>query len=185
MRRMYRISAAVEILGLCTKTIRRWDKSGLIVCFRTIGGHRRISACEIAKITNVEPIQSQNFPENSTAVYYRVSSHDQKKKGDLERQISASVQFCTEKGILDPLIFKDIASGLNTKRTGLQKMCRLIEEGTVNRVIVTYKDRLTRFGFNYLKRYFSSHSAIITIINQTEAKGVQNELVQDLIAIIT
>ena len=64
-------------------------------------------------------------------------------------------------------------------------MSRLIEEGTVNRVIVTYKDRLTRFGFNYLKRYFSSHGANITIINQTEAKGVQNELVQDLIAIIT
>ena len=76
MRRMYRISAAAEILGVCTKTIRRWDKSGLIVCFRTIGGHRRISTFEIAKITNIKPIQSQNFPENSTAVYYRVSSHD-------------------------------------------------------------------------------------------------------------
>ena len=178
-------SEAAEILGVCTKTIRRWDKSGLIVCFRTIGDHRRISTIEIAKISNVESIQGENFPENSTAVYCRVSSHDQKKKGDLERQISASVQFCTEKGILGPLIFKDIASGLNTKRTGLQKMCRLIEEGTVNRVIVTYKDRLTRFGFNYLKRYFSSHGATITIINQTEAKDVQNELVQDLIAIIT
>ncbi len=88
-------------------------------------------------------------------------------------------------GIDNPLIFRDIASGLNTKRTGLQKMCRLIGEGTVNRVIVAYKDRLTRFGFNYLKRYFSSHGASITIINRTEAKGVQNELVQDLIAIIT
>ena len=64
-------------------------------------------------------------------------------------------------------------------------MCRLIEGGMVNRVIVTYKDRLTRFGFNYLKRYFSSHGASITIINQTEAEGVQNELVQDFIAIIT
>ncbi len=94
----------------------------------------------------------------------------------MERQISAYVQFCNEKGISDPLIFKDIASGLNTKRTGLQKMCRLIEEGTVNRVIVTYKDSLTWFGFNYLKRYFISHGAYITIINQTEAKGVQNEL---------
>ena len=56
---------------------------------------------------------------------------------------------------------------------------------TVNRIIMTYKDRLTRFGFNYLKRYFSSHGANITIINRTEGKDVQNELVQDLIAIIT
>ncbi len=64
-------------------------------------------------------------------------------------------------------------------------MCGLIEKGVINRVIVTYKDRLTRFGFNYLKYYFSSHGASITIINQTEVKGIQNELVQDLIAIIT
>ena len=61
MLRMYRISEAATILGVCTKTIRRWDKSGLIICFRTIGGHRRISAVEIAKITNIESIQIQNF----------------------------------------------------------------------------------------------------------------------------
>ena len=111
MRRMYRISEAAEILGVCTKTIRRWDKSGLIVCFRTIGGHRRISAVEIAKIIKVEPIQFQNYPDNSTAVYCRVSSHDQKKKGDLERQISASVQFCNEKWISDPLFSKILHAG--------------------------------------------------------------------------
>ena len=128
MLRMYRISEAAEILGVCTKTIRRWDKSRLIICFGTIGGHRRISATEIEKITKNYAVLTQNFPENSTAVYCHVSSHDQKKKGDLERQISAFVQFCNEKGILNSLIFKDIASGLNTKRTGLQKMCRLIEE---------------------------------------------------------
>ena len=64
-------------------------------------------------------------------------------------------------------------------------MCRLIEEGGENRVIVTYKDRLTRFGFNYLKQYFNNQGVSITLINQIEKKGVKNELVQDLIAIIT
>ena len=119
MRRIYRISEAAEILGVCTKTIRSWDKSRLIICFRTIGGHRRISAAEIEKITNHNTVQARNFTEGSTAVYCRVSSHDQKKKGDLERQISASVHFCSKVGIKNPLIFRDIASGLNTKRTGL------------------------------------------------------------------
>ena len=76
MSRMYRISEAAEILGVCTKTIRRWDKSRLIICFRTIGGHRRISAAEIEKITNNNNVQAQNFTEGSTAVYCRVSSHD-------------------------------------------------------------------------------------------------------------
>ncbi|MHA1727184.1 MAG: IS607 family transposase [Promethearchaeota archaeon] len=113
MLKIYRVSEAVEILGVCTKTILRWDKSGLIICFRTIGGYRRISIAEIEKITNNDSIRSKYLTDNSTAVYCRVSSHDQKKKGDLERQISASVQHCNERGIKNPLIFKDVASGLN------------------------------------------------------------------------
>ena len=89
--------------------MHRRDKSHLIICFRTIGGHRRISADELEKITKNNTVQTQNFTEGSTAVYYRVSSHDKKKKGDLKRQISAFVHFCSKMGINNPLIFRDIA----------------------------------------------------------------------------
>ncbi len=58
MLRMYRISEAAEILGVYIKIIRRWEKSGLIICFRTIGDHRRISSLEIAKITRNNSVQS-------------------------------------------------------------------------------------------------------------------------------
>ncbi|MHA2331340.1 MAG: IS607 family transposase, partial [Candidatus Hodarchaeales archaeon] len=79
-----RISEAARYLSVCTKTIRRWDAAGKLSCFRTPGGHRRIAIMEIQRLLG------KNMPESlvkKTAIYSRVSSHEQKKKGDLARQI--------------------------------------------------------------------------------------------------
>lgn len=64
-------------------------------------------------------------------------------------------------------------------------MCKAIERGMVQRVVVTYKDRLTRFGFGYLDRYFKSHGASITVLRQAATRSMHEELVDDLIAIMT
>ena len=126
-----------------------------------------------------------NDLEKMVAVYCRVSSHDQKKKGDLERQVKAASEYCTEHEFKNIKTFTDVGSGLNTKRSGLKKMCKLIEEEKIRRVILTYPDRLTRFGFSYLENYFKSHGATIHAINEKMETSMQEELVQDLIAIVT
>ena len=82
-------------------------------------------------------------------------------------------------------VYKDIGSGLNTKRRGFLKLCRKIESGKINLIVLTYPDRLTRFGFRYLEHYFTSHGASIKIINQFADASPEQEVVQDLITIIT
>jgi putative resolvase len=114
-----------------------------------------------------------------------VSSHDQKKNGDLARQIAAAEEFCQKHQLKPNHIFYDVSSGLNTRRGGLKKLCRLIEQQKVNKVVITYPDRLTRFGFDYLKHYFQSHGTEITVMHQKPTCSMQEELVQDLIAIVT
>ena len=88
-------------------------------------------------------------------------------------------------GFQKPQIFRDIGIGLNTKRRGFSKLYQATEFGDINHVVLTYPDRLTRFGFQYLERYFASHGAIIEIINRSTDFSLEQELVQDLIVIIT
>ncbi|MFX0066478.1 MAG: recombinase family protein, partial [Candidatus Hermodarchaeota archaeon] len=80
-------------LGVCVTTLRRWDRDGKIQCYRTSGGHRRFALVEIERILSgglTEELGKEDGIEtltaSKTAIYARVSSHDQKKKGDLDRQ---------------------------------------------------------------------------------------------------
>ena len=182
MKGLLRIGQAAEILYVSTKSIRRWDKSGKIHCFRTPGGHRRIALVEIKQIKSGQALQTKAV---QPAIYARVSSHEQKQKGDLQRQIDAAQLYCRSLGFTSAPVFKDIGSGLNTKRRGFLKLCHLIESGKINHIVLTYPDRLTRFGFRYLEHYFASHGASIEIINQSADSSLEQELVQDLIAIVT
>ena len=182
MKALLRIGQAAKILCVSTKSIRRWDKAGKIHCFRTPGGHRRIALIEIKRIKSGQLAQTKAV---QPAIYARVSSHEQKQKGDLQRQIDLAQQYCKSLGFTSAPVFKDIGSGLNTKRRGFLKLCRQIESGNINHVVLTYPDRLTRFGFQYLEHYFASHGASIEIINQSTDSSLEQELVQDLISIVT
>jgi len=185
MVQFYRIGEAALLLGVCTKTIRRWDAIGKVTCHRTVGGHRRISLLEIERVLNSRLTLPTPPDHSQIAIYCRVSSHDQKKNGDLARQIATAQEFCQDAQMKPSYIFHDVGSGLNTRRTGLRKLCRLIEQKKVTKVMITYPDRLTRFGFDYLKRYFQSYGTEITVIHQQPTCSMQEELVQDLIAIVT
>ncbi|MHC1590477.1 MAG: MerR family DNA-binding transcriptional regulator [Candidatus Helarchaeales archaeon] len=115
-----RIGQAAAELGACTKTLRRWDRAGKIKCIRTAGGHRRFNVLEIARVrAGREP----NQPVRA-AVYCRVSSHHQKKQGDLDRQVEAALLHCKERGYDVVEEYRDVGSGLNARRKGLGKPCR-------------------------------------------------------------
>ena len=118
-------------------------------------------------------------------MYCRVSSHEQKAKGDLDRQVATATRHCAKAGLGRPAVFTDVGSGLNATRPGLARLCKQVESGRVRTVVVSFKDRLTRFGFEYLRRYFSSHGASIVVARQAATRSAQDELVEDLIAIVT
>jgi predicted site-specific integrase-resolvase len=87
--------------------------------------------------------------------------------------------------LINPVILKEVGSGLNDKRKKIQELIRMVENNEANRVFVTYRDRLTRFGFHYLEAMFKSHGVEIVVVkDQEKEKPVQEELVEDMMSLI-
>ena len=119
--------------------------------------------------------------DSITIGYCRVSSN--KQKDDLERQIENMKLYLTAQG--KPFeIISDIGSGMNYKKKGLKELIKRISQNKVEKVVVLYKDRLLRFGFELVEYIASLYNCDIEIIDNTE-KSEQQELVEDLVQIIT
>ncbi len=160
-------------LGVSKDTLRRWEREGKITSLRTPGGHRRYEILDINK----------NKEEKYSIAYARVSTHGQ--KADLERQKQMLELYCSSKGYKYELI-EDIGSGLNYNKTGLKKLIKLIEENKIDRIVLTHKDRLMRFGFGMISQICSLNNVLIDVINVGEEKlDDEKEFVNDVLEIIT
>lgn len=170
---------ACRRLGIHYVTLKRWIYSGKIRAIRTPTGRWMIPESEVERI-----IGGKAEAKGVRAVIYaRVSSSDQ--KSDLERQILYLTQYCSAKGYRVIDVLSDIASGLKTNRRGLLKLFNYVVNRQVDVVVVTYKDRLTRFGFEYLEYFFKQFGVKIEVVYGEEPKDAYQELVEDLLAIVT
>jgi predicted site-specific integrase-resolvase len=135
----------------------------------TKGGHRRYLISEGEK--------EEDFI-TTKVIYARVSS--KKQKNDLDRQIEYLKQrYPTHK------IVSDAGSGINFGRPGFKKVLDGVFRGTISEVVVTQRDRFTRFGYELFEWIFEEHNARLIYIDATEPKGENEELAEDLMAIIT
>ena len=187
MSSMLSIGIAAKMLGVCIKTLRRWDGNNKIKCYRTVGNHRRFSVSEINRFIGNKKDRKEGKKKSSKircALHGRVSSYKQKKRGDLDVQIKALEQYCKQNHLDVLKIYSDIGSGLNTNRKGLWRLIRDVKKGLFEVVIVNYKDRLTRFGFRYLKEYLNEFNVKIVPLNKLKNKALETELVEDLVSII-
>jgi len=166
-------------LGISHSTLSRWVREGRIRAVRTAGGVFRVPESEVRRIAEGLPISK----EVGAVIYARVSSSDQ--RSDLERQTQYLTQYCSSKGyrVVDAL--SDVASGLKTDRRGLLKLFDYVVNRQVDVVVVTYRDRLTRFGFEYLEHFFNQYGVRIEVVFGGEPKDAYQELVEDLIEIVT
>mgnify|MGYP000058803409 CR=1 FL=1 len=176
--RLLRPKEVCRVLGVSYVTLRRWIKEGKIRAVQTLGGKYRIPESEVKRL-----LSGVETREVRAVIYARVSSSDQKK--DLERQIQYLTQYCSAKGYKVIDILSDIASGIKTNRRGLLKLFNYAVGKQVDVVVVTYKDRLTRFGFEYLEYFFKQYGVRIEVIYGEEPKDAYQELVEDLLAIVT
>ena len=115
-------------------------------------------------------------------IYCRVSNT--KQKDDLDKQEQILKEYAISNGYKVDYIFKDIASGMNENRKDLNELIKLVIENKVNKIFISYKDRLTRFGFNYFEYIFKMFGTEIEVVNLTKEEDFQTELTQDLISII-
>lgn len=125
-----------------------------------------------------------NTENKNIAIYARVSTSKQKK--DLENQINLLKQFAVSNGHIIKLeyVYSDIASGMNQNRSNLNKLIKQIINGNISQVIISNRDRLTRFGYGYFQNLFKIYDVKLTQVNLTEEKTFQEQLTQDLITII-
>ncbi len=177
--RLLRPKEVCRRLGISYSTLSRWVREGRIRAIRTAGGVYRIPESEVRRIAEGLPISKVV----RAVIYARVSSSDQ--KSDLERQVEYLTQYCSSKGYRVTDVLSDIASGLKTDRKGLLKLFNYVINRQVDVVLVTYRDRLTRFGFEYLEHFFKQFGVRIEVMFDEEPKNAYQELIEDLIEIIT
>ena len=184
MDKLLTIQETADILNVSTKTLRRWDDSpeGKLKSIRTEGGHRRYKSSDIQEILG-EEIDSPN--EDGVAVYCRVSSHEQKTKGDLERQKGRILEHCVNKKYQVVKIFEEVGSGMNDKRSKLKQMMKLAERGKISKVIIEHKDRLTRFNKEIYFAFFKTNEVEVEWMNETLTKSDESEMVEDMISLIS
>jgi putative resolvase len=171
------IGEAAKQLGVSRDTLRRWERAGKIVVERTANGHRRYN---LAMLLGANPKKTSS--EKKTIVYARVSSHDQKK--DLSRQVQILESFCGANGWTYEVI-EDLGSGLNYNKKGLRNLIRMICFGQIDRLVLTHKDRLLRFGSELIFSLCEQFGVEIVILNKTVTTNFEEDLVQDVLEIIT
>jgi len=110
-------------------------------------------------------------------IYARVSSSSQ--RDDLERQVERLKMYALGNGYQVDRVVTEIASGLNDKRP---KLSKILKDKTVGIIIVEYKERLTRFGFNYIQDLLETQNRRIEVVFPDE---IEDDLAQDFIAVIT
>ncbi|EJF06112.1 putative site-specific integrase-resolvase [Thiovulum sp. ES] len=174
MNKLLTIKEASELLNVTTSTLRRWEREGkLVPDERTKGNQRRY------KLSSIRPEKLKN---RKTVAYARVSSNEQKE--DLNRQKNILELFCASNGWSFELI-SDLGSSLNYKKKGLQKLIKDILNDKVERLVITHKDRLLRFGAELIFQICEEKNIEITIINQSENSTFEEDLAKDVLEIMT
>ncbi len=166
-----------KLLGISRVTVIKWIKSGRIVAY-SVHGKWRIPYSEVERVLGgIQRVRR-------VAIYARVSSNTQRDY--LERQVEA-LKLWVSKNFpnAEYVVVTDIASGLSEDRGGLRKLIEMARRREIQAVVVAYRDRLTRFGFEYLKTLFNTFGVDVYVVFQEEPKNYVQELVEDFIEIVT
>ena len=175
----YSIGEFAKVIGKTTKTLRNWDQSGKLKPARVEStGYRYYSQEQLNQFLGLKNMESKN---KKVIGYCRVSSH--KQKDDLERQIDNVKTYMYAKGYQFEII-TDIGSGINYNKKGLNQLIDMVTNSEVEKIVVLYKDRLIRFGYELIENICNKYGTTIEIIDNTK-KSEEQELVEDLIQIVT
>ena len=182
MGKILKIRDAADYLNVSQDTLRKWDKTNKLKPLKTAGGHRRYDTDALDNFIGITR-NNENEPEVVCATYARVSSNEQKQKGDLDRQSQRLSEYCAKNRLLVTYIIKDVGSGLNDNRNGFIKLTDLVIAGKINKLVIEHKDRLTRFQFKFIKKIFESYGCEVIVINGIDVSD-NEELTTDMMSIL-
>lgn len=174
----YSSKSVTKILGVTAQTLRNWDKEGkLKPAYIKSNGYRYYSEDSILSYTQ----ERKTKKDLNVIGYARVSS--EKQSDDLERQVNNLKLYLNNK-YQSYEIITDIGSGINYSKKGLQLLIDKINKKEVDVIVVLYKDRLLRFGFELVEYFARINNVKIEVLDKVN-KTQDEELVEDLIQIIT
>ena len=174
----YSSKDVTKILGVTAQTLRNWDKEGkLKPSYTKSNGYRYYSEDVILSYTQ----ERKTKKDVNVVLYARVASKEQ--QDDLERQISNLKEYAKDKYEKYDVI-SDIGSGINYEKPGLKKLIEMINKKQVDVIVVLYKDRLLRYGFELVEYFAKLNNVKIEVIDKID-KNQDQELVEDLVQIIT
>lgn len=183
MKNLLNMKEAMDYLNVSKITLQRWDNSGRLKAIRTSGGHRRYKLSDLEKFIGEHHAEGKETDVVIVATYARCSTSNQKQHGDIDRQSQRLSEYCAKKKYKVEYIIKDMGSGLNDKRKGFIKLCDLVVNGKINKVVIEHKDRLTRFQYNLIEFFFNSYGVEIELLDKKEYTE-QEELVNDMMMLI-
>lgn len=169
---MIKLSKFANDLNVTKMTLWNWKYKGLIE-FHKIGNMNYVDEETYNKFLNIK-----DKKEEKVVIYCRVSSTI--NKSNLETQKERLISYCAAKGYKVHKIITEFGSGLNDKRPKLQK---LLGEDDYTKIVVEHKDRLTRFGFNYIDVLLKNNGKTIEVINNVDTD--KEDIIQDFVSIIT
>jgi putative resolvase len=178
MNRFIKIGEAANYLGVTIQTLRRWERAGELLPARKSASGTRYYDIDLLQNKHSQPNRNKII----TVAYARVSSHDQKP--DLERQVTRLSDYCAAHGWQYEII-QDLGSGMNYRKKGLRKLLDLIICEKIDRLVLTNKDRLLRFGAELIFALCEAKHIEVILINQGEDMSFEEELAQDVLEIIT
>jgi len=166
----------LEILGVGKQKLREMETEGILIPIE------KTSRSKYFKLSDVEKLIGKNDnKDRKVIVYYRVSSSSQKK--ELSNQLSYIESYVAANGIKVDEYIKDIGSGINYNNKGLNRMITDVINGNVDKIIISHKDRLLRFGYEMFENICKLKGTEIEVIN-LKTTSPQEELVEDLMTII-
>lgn len=159
----YSLGEVAKFLSMHPKTLQKKDREGVIRFDRTPTNRRFLTREKL-----IEVLEENNlFFDDSKLmkhdiIYARVSNSKQKQAGELEQQVEVIMKEIHN--LQNPIILKEMGSELNDQRPKLQQLLKMVLNNEVNKIYITHKERLAKFGFNYLKYIFEEFGVEIVIL---------------------
>jgi putative resolvase len=172
-----------KILGVHQRTLYIWEKKGLIETIRTPGNKRLYNVNKFledkkSKNTTCDNLDDLDNKDKLNICYVRVSTNNQ--KDDLERQKELMI-----KKYPNNIIIEDIGSGLDLNKRGIKKIIHLAISGKINELVVAYRDRLTRFGYELIEELIIKYSnGKIKVLSESDKLEPDEEIVKDMMVIM-
>jgi len=178
MEQFYTIGQFSHLTNIKVKTLQKWDRDGTLVAYRTPTNRRYYTHSQYLDFIG----KASNDVNKSIVIYARVSSS--KQKHELQHQIEFLYNYSASKGYKISNLYSDIGSGLNYKRKNWNRLIDDCAEGSISKIIISFKDRFVRFGYDWFEYFLKSRYGVEIEIVENKLTTPEEEVVEDLITII-